>query len=150
MNILVSACLLGSNVKYDGTNNADRIDERSLAQLKSLARLIPFCPEVSGGLSTPRIPCEVKDAKVINRDGQDQTEFFMRGAELALKECVKNNCSIALLKEKSPSCGHGQIYDGTFSHTTISGSGITARLLSSNGIRIFGESEIQNLISQLQ
>ena len=130
--ILVSACLLGVNCKYDGGNNAsNEIDEF----LKNY-EIIPICPEIMGGLSTPRSASEVINNKVINKDGVDVTEQYIKGAKECLFLAQKYNVKKALLKKKSPSCGFGQIYDGTFSHTLIDGNGITAELLKKNGIEI--------------
>ena len=130
--ILVSACLLGTNCKYNGGNNYDpSIDE----YLKDY-EIIPICPEVLGGLSTPRHPSEIKDNKVINNKGEDVTSFFIKGAELTLEIAKKHNVKKALLKAKSPSCGNGKIYDGTFTDTLTEGDGITTKLLKENGIEI--------------
>lgn len=150
MNILVSACLLAFNVKYDGKNNAHFLDEKKLLTLKKMANLIPICPEVYGGLSTPRIPCEILNMRVINKDGEDKTLNFEAGAKEALKAAKMFNCSYALLKEKSPSCGFESIYDGTFTHTLVKKNGVTAELLHSNNIKVFGESRIDELIQTIK
>jgi uncharacterized protein YbbK (DUF523 family) len=100
-----------------------------------------------GGLPTPRIPSEISsDGKVLRKDGEDVTENYIRGAKEALRLAEIFQCDTALLKEKSPSCGAGKIYDGSFSKTLTSGNGITAELFQKNGIRIIGESEIFTLI----
>lgn len=130
--ILVSACLLGLNCKYDGGNNhSDEIDNF----LKNYD-VIPICPEIMGGLPTPRVASERLGNKVISKDGRDVTKEFIKGAEECLFLAKKYNIKKALLKLKSPSCGNGKIYDGTFSHTIIDGNGITAELLKNNGIEI--------------
>lgn len=141
-NILISACLLGESCRYDG-KEGKRIDIESLEEKYNL---IPVCPEVSGGLSTPRLPSERVGDKVIMKDGRDVTENFMRGAREALRLCEKFGCKRAILKERSPSCGKGRVYDGTFSGTLTDGDGVTAELLTSFGIAVYGESEISKLI----
>lgn len=130
--ILVSACLLGVNCKYNGGNNAsDKVDEF----LKSY-EIIPICPEIMGGLPTPRVAAEQKGDKVITQDGKDVTEQYRKGAEECLFLAKKYDVKKALLKLRSPSCGYGQVYDGTFSHTLINKNGVTAELLLENGIEI--------------
>lgn len=130
--ILVSACLLGLNCKYDGGNNySEEIDEF----LKDYD-VIPICPEIMGGLPTPRVPSEVLGDKVITKEGKDVTLQFKKGAEEVLFLAKKYNIKKALLKSKSPSCGNGQIYDGSFSHTLVDGDGVTAKLLKENGIEV--------------
>ena len=138
--LLISACLLGTNCKYNGGNNA--LPEEKLAVLRERYRLVPVCPERDGGLPTPRLPSERLGERVLNRAGEDVTEAFRRGAAHALETAEREGCRIALLKERSPSCGSGKIYDGSFTSTVIAGDGITAELLKQNGIRVLGESEI--------
>ena len=138
--LLISACLLGTNCKYNGGNNA--MPEEKLAVLRERYRLVPVCPERDGGLPTPRLPSERLGERVLNRAGEDVTEVFRRGAAHALETAEREGCRIALLKERSPSCGSGKIYDGSFTSTVIAGDGITAELLKKNGIRVLGESEI--------
>ena len=142
--LLISACLAGENCKYSGGNNF--IGETALASLKGKYELVSACPEVMGGLSVPRIPCERIGARVMNERGEDVTAQFKAGAELAADICERQGIKKALLKEKSPSCGSGRIYDGTFSHTVIAGDGVTAERLRALGIALFGESEIEKLI----
>lgn len=138
--ILVSACLYGYCCKYDGGNN---ILKSPLFQvLKNTGRLVPVCPEELGGLSTPRIPSEIKDGKVYNKEGEDVTAFFEKGAQKALEIAKKEGVRVAILKQGSPSCGSKRICDGTFSGTKISGEGITARKLIENGIPVFDEIEV--------
>ena len=134
-NILVSACLLGERCRYDG--KCKPCDE--VIKLKEKYNLIPVCPEVLGGLETPRTPCEIKNGRVISSNGKDRTDEYKKGAEVALETAKRNNCNIAILKSKSPSCGKGKIYDGTFSGTLTDGNGITAQLLTENGIYIYSE-----------
>ena len=138
--LLISACLLGTDCKYNGGNNA--MPEEKLAVLRERYRLVPVCPERDGGLPTPRLPSERLGERVLNRAGEDVTEAFRRGAAHALETAEREGCLIALLKERSPSCGSGKIYDGSFTSTVIAGDGITAELLKQNGIRVLGESEI--------
>lgn len=138
MKILVSACLLGIDCKYNGKNNKN---EQVLELLKDYD-LIPVCPEIMGGLKTPRTPAEIKENKVITKDGKNVTKQYQKGAEETLKIAKLYNCQTAILKEKSPSCGCGRVYDGTFTGTLVDGDGITARLLKEHGIRITGETSL--------
>ncbi len=138
--LLISACLLGENCKYNGGNNA--LPEEKLAALEAQYRLVPVCPERDGGLPTPRLPSELLGERVLNRAGEDVTAAFRRGAALALETARREGCKKALLKERSPSCGSGTIYDGSFSSTMIAGDGVTAALLKEHGIPVLGESEI--------
>ena len=110
--LLVSACLLGVNCKYNGGNNS--LPSQPLAALEERYRLVPVCPERDGGLPTPRVPSERRGSGVFNREGEDVTAPFRRGAELALETAKARGCRVALLKERSPSCGAGAIYDGSF------------------------------------
>lgn len=143
MNILISACLLGCNTRYDGGGKV--IPE--LSELMEHHILIPICPEQLGGMSTPRLPSERIDGRVINNAGQDVTDYFENGAREALKLAKLYNCQAAILKERSPSCGCGTIYDGSFSGTLTDGNGVTAELFLSEGIRIIGESGIRSFLS---
>ena len=142
--LLVSACLLGVNCKYNGGNNT--LPPELLAALEARYRLVPVCPERDGGLPTPRLPSERLGARVLNRAGEDVTEAFRKGAALALEAARKAGCTRALLKERSPSCGSGRIYDGSFSGTLIPGDGVAAAMLKEHGLAVFGESEIQALL----
>ena len=139
--ILVSACLLGENCKYNGGNNY----VAAVAALSESFELIPVCPECFGGLPVPRLPSEIRDGRVYARDGKDVTAQFADGAEQTLYIARERNCPAALLKERSPSCGFGRIYDGSFTGTLCNGNGMTAQLLSDNGIAVFGESNIRKL-----
>lgn len=146
MKILISSCLLGENVKYDGNNNS--LDKKSLEKLKSRFELFGFCPEVSGGMPIPRVPCEIISTdplKVQNRNKEDKTEFFIKGARLCLEYCKEHGIGTALLKSKSPSCGNEYIYDGTFSNKLIRYKGVTAKLLQENGIAVFNENQLDEL-----
>ncbi|KUO52935.1 MAG: hypothetical protein APF76_02105 [Desulfitibacter sp. BRH_c19] len=143
--ILISGCLVGINCKYNGGNNL----KPELLELMNQGKVIPICPEQLGGAPTPRIPCEITggsgldvlkgQAKVINELGEDLTELFLKGAEEVLKIALDANVSQAILKERSPSCGVAQIYDGCFTGKTISGIGVTAALLRENGIKLWTE-----------
>ena len=136
--ILVSACLLGVNCKYDGENNRN---EKVLEYIKD-KEVIPVCPEIFGGLPTPRIPSEIVGDKVINREGQDVTKEYKKGTEETLYIAKLLGVKKALLKESSPSCGTNTIYDGTFTGNKINGIGITAKLLKENGIEVISENEV--------
>ena len=139
--IIVSACLLGENCKYNGSNN--RNDD--VIALAEEFELVPICPECFAGLSIPRVPSEILDTRVYSKNGEDLTDKFILGAEQALYIAKECNAPCALLKENSPSCGFGLIYDGTFTGKKISGNGITAQLFFDNDIQIFGESQINML-----
>ena len=135
MNLLVSACLLGVNCRYCG----DACCSADVLKLKDRFGLIPVCPEQLGGFPTPRPPVELQSGKAVTCTGKDCTEIYQRGAGEALKIAWLFHCRCAILKSKSPSCGCGKIYDGTFSGTLVPGNGITAGLLRKNGIRILNE-----------
>lgn len=143
MKILVSACLLGENCKYSGGNNKN---EKVIA-LGEKHTLIPICPECFAQLPTPRPPAEIVGDRVLNKLGEDITEAFHDGAEKTLYVAQESGCQIAVLKERSPSCGFGTIYDGSFTGKTIRGNGITAQLLYDNGIIILGESRTDKIES---
>lgn len=136
--ILVSACLLGVNCKYTGGNNENELVTEYIKDKE----VIIICPEIMGGLSTPRNPSEIRASKVFNDQGKDVTENFRRGAEEALKLAKKFNVKKALLKAKSPSCGNNLIYDGTFTNTLIEGDGFTTKLLKEHGIEIITEKDL--------
>lgn len=143
--LLISACLLGEACRYDGKSKG--LDLSALESFKNKFILIPICPEVMGGLSTPRLSNERTEDKVIRRDQKDVTRFFRLGAFRALNIALENDVTYALLKEKSPSCGVHQIYDGTFTKTLISGEGIFTELLKKKlDIKIFSELEIEELL----
>ncbi|MGN0984295.1 MAG: DUF523 domain-containing protein [Gemmiger sp.] len=145
MTILVSACLLGVPCKYSGGDNA------CLALLEAARRgrhtLIPVCPEVYGGLPTPRPPAERRGSAVVTESGDDVTAQYQRGAQIALHLARLTGCKAAILKKNSPSCGHGAIYDGTFRHVQVQGSGVTAALLAQNGLAVYNEDNCATLLS---
>ena len=145
--ILVSACLCGKDCKWDGGNNKNQKLLDYMESMRGKAEFYEVCPEQMGGLSTPRPASEIRaeDRCVVNTEGHDVTEEFERGAELALQVAKKYGCTLAILKERSPSCGCHGIYDGTFSKKIVDGMGKTAELLTANGIRVIGESEIEFL-----
>ena len=136
--ILVSACLLGIDCKYSGGNN---LNEKVLEYIKDY-EVIPVCPEIMGGLSTPRPPSERIGDKVLNNQGTDVTNEYTKGALETWKLAKLFNVKKALLKAKSPSCGKGKIYDGTFTSTLIEGNGVTVDLLESNGIEVISEQDL--------
>ena len=144
--VLISACLLGVNCRYDGGGKA----MAGLEALMEVAELVPVCPEILGGLPTPRTPSERIGDRVVARDGRDVTDAFRRGAGEALKLAELFGARCALLKERSPSCGAGQIYDGSFSGGLKPGDGVAAELLKANGIEVFGESRIRELIDEFK
>ena len=139
--LLVSACLLGTPCRYDGKSKADP----RVQALAERYELIPVCPEQLGGLPTPRLPSERRGGRVVMSDGRDVTDAYRRGAEASLAICRANGCRAAVLKEKSPSCGCGRIYDGTFSRRLIAGDGVTAEALKARGIFVYGESDAEKL-----
>ena len=130
--ILISACLIGLNCKYNGGNN----ENSKLVELMKEKDLVPICPEQLGGLKTPRVSAERKQEKVITKEGVDVTKEYQKGAEEVLKLAKKLNIKKAILKSRSPSCGIDEIYDGTFSHTLIKRDGVAAELLKKNGIEV--------------
>ena len=140
--ILVSACLLGCACRFDGRANY----HEAINELRKKYHVIIVCPEVDGGLPIPRIPSEIMGDKVINQEGEDKTANFRKGAEIALAQAQKYGAKISILKAKSPSCGSGQIYDGTFSKTLIEGDGYTTRLLKKHGITVYNETNFEQLL----
>ena len=137
--ILVSACLLGENCKYNGGNNKN---EAVLEYLEG-KEYIAVCPEVFGGLETPRAPSEISGEKVISKDGADVTKEFLCGAEITVGLAEKYAVAEAILKESSPSCGSSTIYDGTHNGNKIKGMGITAKMLIEMGISVKSEKDIE-------
>jgi uncharacterized protein YbbK (DUF523 family) len=135
---LCSACLLGLNCRYNGeVKPNEKVISLAVEEI-----LIPICPEQMGGLPTPRKPAEQKDGKIVTEDGDDVTSYFINGAEQVLEVAKLYNIKSAILKQRSPSCGCGQIYDGTFSRTAIDGDGITTKLLKENGIEVLTEEDL--------
>ena len=140
--ILISSCLIGENVKYDGGNNALHV--KILEQWKQEGVLVPLCPEVLGGLSVPRSPCEVLEGTttVLCKSGEDVSVAFAKGAKESLRIAQKEGMCMAILKARSPSCGKDIIYDGTFTSTRVNDSGITCKLLQESGVVVFSEEEL--------
>ena len=146
MKILVSACLLGICCKYSGHDN---LCPALLAALRAGGHtFIPVCPEVYGGLPTPRAPAERQNTHVVTNDGRDVTAEYTRGAEAALQLAKLTGCTVAILKANSPSCGCGRIYDGSFTGRKIPGDGVTAALLKTNGFPVFTEENMAALLGK--
>lgn len=155
--ILVSSCLLGCKVRYNGS--CVNVEGKCFEELTQKHEIIPFCPEVKAGLPIPRPAAEIQggegidvlqgSAKVVGIDGVDFTDYFCRGAELALEKCVENNISSAILTEASPSCGSSLIYDGNHNGNKKIGIGVTVALLKQNGINVYSQHEVCNLIKLL-
>ena len=144
--VLVSACLLGCRCRYDGNANLDsRIASEAAAR-----GWIPVCPEILGGLTTPRAPAERKDGEIVTNAGQTVTDAFLRGATEAARLARLYGAEYALLKERSPSCGSGIIYDGAFSGVRVPGDGMTAQKLKQMGIQVFGETQLDSLLAILE
>jgi len=135
---LVSACLAGKKCRWNGESRPCQ----KVIDLVKQGKAIPVCPEQLGGLITPRLPAEQNGNKVFTKEGEDVTLQFNKGAEEVLKIAKSINCCEAILKSKSPSCGSGKIYDGTFSGKLIKGDGVTAKLLKKNNIKVLTEEEI--------
>lgn len=139
--ILVSACLLGEKVRYDGKG----YDPSPLESLKERYTLVPVCPEVLGGLSVPRDPAEILSGRVLTREGRDVTAEFEEGARKVLTLCQQEGITKAILKSKSPSCGKDRIYDGSHTKTLIPGHGKTVELLLESTITVYTEFELGGL-----
>ena len=141
MNILVSHCFLGEPCRYDG---ASRLDRQIIELHRAGHNLVPVCPEVLGGLDVPRSPAELQpDGRVLTRDGQDVTEQYLAGARRTVEIARENGCTVAILKARSPSCGSGEIYDGTFTRTLKPGWGLAAELLAQAGLEVMDEEHLQ-------
>ena len=135
--VMISRCLMGDNCRWDGGNNL--VPE--LRELYERGLAVPVCPEQLGGLSTPRLPSEIRGDRVIMHDGTDVTDNFRRGAERALAIGLKQGCACAVTKAKSPSCGCGTVYDGTFTGTLVPGDGIFVQMLKEAGIPVRTEKD---------
>lgn len=147
--ILISACLLGQPVRFDGQSK--QVKNPTLVHWKKQGRLVPVCPEVSGGLPVPRPSSEIQGTandvlegrgQVTTKENEDVSRFFLSGAQHALMLCRQHHIKVAILKQNSPSCGSTRIPDGSFSGILVSGEGVTTHLLRQNGIRVFSENEI--------
>ena len=143
--LIISACLLGCATRYDGKSKRVISDE-DLKQLSEKYHLIPVCPEIYGGLPTPRVPSERVGNRVKMKDGRDVTDNYLKGAYETLELCRTLNVKKALLKAKSPSCSKEEIYDGSFTGLLVKGKGVAAEILSENGIEIFDENDIYKLM----
>lgn len=145
--LLVSACLLGKRVRYNGEGQL--LDHPFLAKLIAEQRVIAVCPEMDGGLPTPRPPAEIKaegaSVRVVTINAIDVTSQFIAGANRALETAKASNCTFALMAARSPSCGNQQIYDGSYSGRLIEGAGIAADLLQRNGIPVFNQHQLEEL-----
>lgn len=139
MKIMVSACLLGENCKYNGGNN---LSEKVINFIKD-HEVIPVCPEVMGGLPTPRLSSEIVNGVVTASDGHSVDEEFRKGAQIGLALAKENNVDLVILQSRSPSCGVNQVYDGTFSGKKIEGQGIFAQLLIENGYKIIDIEDLE-------
>ena len=156
--ILVSACLLGDPVRYDGRSKA--LDNSDLDALLAQDRIVSFCPEIAGGLPVPRAAAEIQaadgnaviagQAEVRTEDGTDVTDYFLAGAQQALALCRKHDITVAVLTESSPSCGSSQVYDGSFKRTATPGSGVTTALLRQHGITVFNQHQLEAACRHLQ
>ena len=146
MRILVSMCLLGVPCRYDGKSRPDA----AVTALSAAHELVPVCPEQLGGLPTPRTPAERRGARVVTRDGRDVTQAYLDGAQRALDLARTLGCEAAVLKERSPSCGCGEIYDGSFTGALTEGNGVAAEMLLKCGVRIFGESSVAELLDETE
>jgi len=157
-NILISACLLGNPIRYDGTDLF--IDNPLIKEWLDQGRLIPICPEVEGGMPVPRAPAEIRSgdgkmvlggkSRVIDAEGEDVTNSFIKGSLKALKMALDNDCVAAILTEHSPSCGSNRIYDGTFTKTKREGMGVTASMLEQNHIPVFNQEQLEDLQKYLE
>jgi len=155
--ILISACLLGDRVRYDGQSKL--LDNGTLETLVSQQRVIKFCPEVGSGLPVPRPAAEIEggdgsdvltnQAKVITRDGRDVSNYFIEGAQQALALCREHNITVAVLTGISPSCGSQKIYDGSFRRKIRDGDGVTSALLKQHGIHVFDQHQLEQAFKQL-
>lgn len=146
----MSACLLGVHCRYDGKCQSIPEFERELPKLMEKYNLIPICPEIMGGLSTPRAASEiVSGSSVVSKEGRDVTEQFKAGGMEAVHLAKLYNCKYAILKARSPSCGSGQIYDGTFSKTVTEGDGIAAGMLKEVGVKVFTENSISYFLQNI-
>ncbi len=157
-NILISACLLGNPVRYDGTDLF--IDHPLIKKWLDQGRLIAVCPEVEGGMSVPRAPAEINNgdgktvlggkSRVMDSEGEDVTNSFIKGALKTLKMALDNECVAAILTEHSPSCGSNKVYDGTFTKTKRDGVGVTTSMLEQNHIPVFNQEQLEDLQEYLE
>lgn len=142
--VLVSACLLGQNVKYNGGNN----DNPTVHAFLKGKRIIPVCPEVLSGMPVPRPPVEIYEGRVVNEKGADLTAVYQKGVDKVIQQLTKESVDLAILKARSPTCGNREIYDGTFSHYLIPGQGLLAAALTKLGIPVLNEKDIESLMNR--
>ncbi|MGI6725093.1 MAG: DUF523 domain-containing protein [Christensenellales bacterium] len=142
MRILVSACLIGLCTRYDGNHSQNA----NVLELSDRHTLVPVCPEQLGGLPTPRPPCEVRLGKVMSRDGKEKTAEFVSGAQQALLVYKTAGCQAAILKARSPSCGKGPIYDGSFTGRLTDGQGVLSKMLNELSIPVYDEEETHHFL----
>ena len=148
MKIGISACLLGKECTYKGSSNKINHIEKLMKDFE----FVEICPEVMGGLSTPRAPSEItslQPLKVTSNEGKDVTKEYVLGAQKSLERLKQNNVNVVLLKHRSPSCGCDGIYDGTFSHVVVEGQGVCAKLLSDNGMELFHEKQMKEFLKYI-
>ena len=138
--VLVSACLLGAEVRHHG--GAATVEHPVLRRWREEGRIVGVCPEIAGGLPAPRPPSEIRGMRVVTREGHDVTAVFESGARMAVGVARELGIRVAVLKSRSPSCGIGQIYDGTFSGRLVDGDGLTAAALRHDGVQVFDEYEL--------
>ncbi len=146
--ILISGCLYGHAVRYDG--KAKRLSDEIFEKWQREGRLIPVCPEVEGGLPVPRAPSEITGNKVVNSEGRDVTFEYMKGAQYALRIAEEEQVAFAIMKEGSPACGSNMIHDGSFTGSKIPGQGIASALLQQNGYEVFNENELEQAQTLLE
>lgn len=144
--VLISACLIGENCRYDGKSKTNK----EILQLAKYYDLIPICPEMSGGLKTPRSPSEIQGDKVVSKNGRDVTDNYHDGAYWAYSICTLYHVKLAILKEKSPSCGVHYVHNGKFDGGLVEGMGITTKKLVSAGVKVINEDEAVALLHQLE
>ncbi len=144
--VLISACLIGENCRYDGKSKTNK----EILQLAKYYDLIPICPEMSGGLKTPRSPSEIQGDKVVSKNGRDVTDNYQDGAYWAYSICTLYHVKLAILKEKSPSCGVHYVHNGKFDGGLVEGMGITTKKLVSAGVKVINEDEAVALLHQLE
>jgi len=147
LKVLVSACLLGEPVRFDAGHKFS--SHPLLRRWEKEGRLVSVCPEMLGGLGTPRPPAEIFGSEVVTVQGEVVTSAFQRGAHIAAETAASHRVAIAILKSRSPSCGSGKVYDGTFSGTLVDGDGVTTALLRSHGIAVFDEQHLEDAAEYL-
>lgn len=156
--ILVSACLLGFKVRYNGSGKP--LVAQTLQRWEHEQRLVTHCPELAAGLATPRLPAELNggdgdaalsgQARILESDGKDVTQSYLLAAWLALKTAKENDCRFALMTDGSPTCGSTKVYDGRFQGNTVPGQGVAAALLRLHGIEVFAENQLMELIARIE